>query len=509
MLPEDKLHQNAHRLEFLDQLGRETAESADAGEILNTTTRMLGRHLDVAVCAYADMDEDGDGFTIRGNWSKPGHPSIVGHYSLAAFGKRAVRDLNAGAPLILNDNRAELPADEAATFLDLGLAATICMPLVKRGKLIALMAVHDHSPRTWTDADLATVTEVTQRSWAHIERVRLMEDLRASEARYRGAAITGRIASWETDMVTRTRIWTEEGMALFGLDLPNGRGIVGGENDEFHRSLHPDDKHKMEEFHRTADQIDTYPCEYRIVRPDGTMLWVSGRGRVVRRGSDGRAQMVANMVADITERKQAEEHVKLLMREVSHRSKNLLAVVQAIASQTIRTSETLDAFGKRFIQRLQGLAASQDLLVQENWRGVRIGDLAREQLVPFAEAGGPRLTLTGSTLMLTGEAAQAIGLALHELATNATKYGAWMTPLGHVSLTWDVGSDGALHLKWIERGGPRVEAPIRKGFGQVVIENMVAISVDGSVDMRFEPDGLTWKLSIPSSNLAVSRQPSA
>jgi PAS domain S-box-containing protein len=491
----------------LDKLGKETADSSDAADVLNSTTRMLGQHLGVAVCAYADMDEDGDGFTIRGNWSKPGHPSIVGHYSLAAFGNRAVQELNAGAPLILRDNRAELPAEEAATFLDLGLAATICMPLVKRGKLIALMAIHDHLPRDWTAEDLATLTEVTQRSWAHIERVRLLEDLRASEARYRGAAITGRIASWETDMVTGTRIWTEEGMALFGLELPNGRGSVGGENDEFHRSLHPDDKHKMGEFHRTADQTDTYPCEYRIVRPDGTMLWVSGRGRVVRRGSDGKAQLVANMVADITERKQAEEHIKLLMREVSHRSKNLLAVVQAIASQTIRTSESLDAFGKRFIQRLQGLAASQDLLVQENWKGVRIGDLAREQLVPFAEVGGSRLTMHGTAHMLTGEAAQAIGLALHELATNATKYGAWVTPIGHVSLTWVVGHDGALQMTWVERGGPRVEAPVKKGFGQVVIEQMVAISVDGSVDMRFDPDGLTWSLCVPASNLAVNQLP--
>ncbi len=502
MSAEDALREHAHRLEFLDALGRETADSSDPADILTITTRMLGEHLDVAVCAYADMDEDGDGFTIRGNWSAPGNASIVGHYSLAAFGKQAVLNLHAGKPLVLSDNAVNLPAEEAATFLNLGLAATICMPLVKRGKLIALMAVHDCVPRAWSESDLATVTEVTQRSWAHIERVRLLEDLRASEARYRGAAITGRIASWETDMVTRTRIWTEEGMALFGLDLPHGRGQVGGENDEFKRALHPDDKHKMEEFHRTADNVDSYPCEYRIVRPDGTMLWVSGRGRVIKRGPDGKAELVANMVADITERKQAEEHIKLLMREVSHRSKNLLAVVQAIASQTIRTSQTLDDFGRRFVQRLQGLAASQDLLVLENWRGVRMSDLVREQLAPFAEVG-PRLTLQGPPVILTGEAAQAIGLALHELATNATKYGAWLSPSGHVSVSWQIVLDGDMVLTWAERGGPLVAKPQRKGFGQVVIEQMVAVSVGGSVDMRFEPDGFTWSLLVPQSNLAT------
>ena len=165
------------------------------------------------------------------------------------------------------------------------------MPLVKEGRLTALMAIHDRVPRTWTRKELSTLTEVTERSWAHIERVRLIQDLRDSERRYRGAVITGRIAAWETDMVTRTRIWTDEGMELFGLSLPAGRGQVGGDDDEFLASLHPDDKHMMAQFHRTADKENSYPVEYRIVRPDGVMLWVSGRGRVVARGVDGKASV--------------------------------------------------------------------------------------------------------------------------------------------------------------------------------------------------------------------------
>ena len=146
MSPEDALRENASRLQFLDALGKETAKSSDASHILATTTRMLGEHLGVAVCAYADMDEDEDGFTIRGNWNAPGSMSIVGHYSLASFGKLAVQNLHAGLPLILHDNRAQLPPEEAATFLDIGLAATICMPLVKEGKLIALILLCQYAP---------------------------------------------------------------------------------------------------------------------------------------------------------------------------------------------------------------------------------------------------------------------------------------------------------------------------------------------------------------------------
>ena len=195
--------------------------------------------------------------------------------------------------------------------------------------------------------------------------------------------------------------------------------------------------------------------------------------------------------------------MQLLMREISHRSKNLLAVVQAIAGQTAHSAGTLDEFEERFIKRLQGLAASHDLLVHENWRGVRMFELAREQLGPFAEANSSRLTLQGPAVMLTAEAAQAIGLALHELATNATKYGAWMTPVGHVTFSWTKEADGDVELTWLERGGPRVLAPTKKGFGHVVIEKMVALSVNGGVTMTFEPDGLRWVLFVPGTNLAA------
>ena len=124
------------------------------------------------------MDPDEDRFTIRGDWAAERSPSIVGHYSLADFGKRAVHDLSAGRPLIINDDLAELAPEEAATFQAIGIAATICMPLIKDGRLTALMAIHDWVPRTWSPYQLALITEVTERSWAHIERVRAVAALR-------------------------------------------------------------------------------------------------------------------------------------------------------------------------------------------------------------------------------------------------------------------------------------------------------------------------------------------
>jgi signal transduction histidine kinase/CheY-like chemotaxis protein/PAS domain-containing protein len=176
------LRDSERRLAFLDELGRATANATDADSILAITTRMVAQHLHVSNCAYADMDEDEDGFTIRGDWAAPGSPSIVGHYSLADFGTLAVQELGAGRPLIVNDNGAELLPQEAQAFQDIGIAATICMPLVKEGRLTALMAIHDKLPRNWSDYELAMIREVTERSWAHVERVRSEVHLRKSAA---------------------------------------------------------------------------------------------------------------------------------------------------------------------------------------------------------------------------------------------------------------------------------------------------------------------------------------
>jgi signal transduction histidine kinase len=179
-LIEAALRESETRLRFLDVLGRAVGASVDADGILATTTRMVAEHLGVSICAYADMDEDQDGFTIRGDWSAPGSPSVVGHYSLADFGRLAVERLGAGQPLIINDNLAELAPEEAATFQAIGIGSTICMPLIREGRLTALMAIHDRGPRVWTSTELATLTEVTERSWAHIARVRAETELRQS-----------------------------------------------------------------------------------------------------------------------------------------------------------------------------------------------------------------------------------------------------------------------------------------------------------------------------------------
>ena len=140
---------------------------------------------------------------------------------------------------------------------------------------------------------------------------RALTALRESEARYSSALTAGRMGAWETDMPSATRQWTQEGMALFGLSLPDGRGRVGGDDDEYVRAMHPEDRHLVAHFHRLADRQDSFAAEYRIVRPDGSTLWLRGRGLVVARGDDGRARRLVNIMADATERRHADEALRM------------------------------------------------------------------------------------------------------------------------------------------------------------------------------------------------------
>ncbi len=182
---EEALRQRQSRLSFLDTLSRAAVEARSAEEILAIITEMTARHLGASNCAYADMDEDQDGFTIRGDWAPDGSPHITGHYSLATFGELAVQELSAGRPLVVNDNRCELPAAAAASFQAIGISATVCLPLVREGRLVALMAVHQQAPHVWTEEEVRLIGEVTERSWAHIQRMAAEVALRDSEQRYK------------------------------------------------------------------------------------------------------------------------------------------------------------------------------------------------------------------------------------------------------------------------------------------------------------------------------------
>lgn len=206
-------------------------------------------------------------------------------------------------------------------------------------------------------------------------------------------------------------------------------------------------------------------------------------------------------IRDITERKRTEERVRMLMAEVNHRAKNLLAVVQAVAVQTAKHGDAA-TFVSRLSERISGLAAGQDLLVSNQWQGVKVWDLVAAQLAHFQDLIGTRVLLAGPVAHLTPTAAQGIGMALHELATNAAKYGALSNNDGTVRIAWQITADTEPRfvMSWRENGGPKVVAPTRSGFGQIVIGRMAEASVQGVAEINYGSAGLSWNLDAPLKN---------
>ena len=219
---------------------------------------------------------------------------------------------------------------------------------------------------------------------------------------------------------------------------------------------------------------------------------------------EGGCAVVQCNIRDITERRRAEEHARMLMAEINHRAKNLLAVVQAVAHQSAKYGDAA-TFNARLADRLEGLATGHDLLVKNQWQGVEVGDLVEVQLAHFKDLIGTRVRIEGPSARLTAAAAQGIGMALHELATNAAKYGALSNGDGQVRVAWAVTAAARpmFSMSWLEDGGPKVAAPTRKGFGQIVIGRMAAAAVDGSAESVFRETGLRWSLTTPSENALV------
>jgi PAS domain S-box-containing protein len=739
------LKQNEQRLRFLDRLAGATRELSSSDDVMAVTARLLGEQLQASVCAYADMEPDEDAFTIRGDWAARGARSIVGTYRLEGFGETAVRVLHCGEPLITRDTLRELGPEEGAGLLSLGLQATVCMPHLKEGRLTALMAVHQTSPRDWTEDELKLIRETTERSWAHVERVRASAIMRGSEARlrevldgmgeslavldrdyriidmnaealrmdprpreeiigkshfeaygnaapelgelYRKAMqervpvalehryvwadgreswiamranpIASGIAIFYRDITERVqrrvalqeseeRLRLAAGAAQIGtwdLDLRTGTGRwdelairIGGTLEEgaeystesWGRLIHPDDRERVtrafeeslkphgaayevefrgavpaedggvrwlashgavisdsagtpiratgivrditkqkraEEtlranertlrsvveqmpigaiiarvpsgdlivYNRASEQImghsmlgttaehydtygglhedgssyaaEEYPMaravlhgevtideEMRYRRPDGQIIYISVNAAPIQ-GVEGAPELAVCTFTDITSRKQAEQHQRLLIDELSHRAKNLLAIVQGVAFQSFRGAGSAEEMRAAFDGRLGALAAAHDILTRQRWESAPITELIGATLAAVS-TDDRRVRIDGPDLPLPPKTGVSLAMAVHELATNALKYGSLSTAHGKVLVSWTV-ADERLKLEWREQGGPLVETPSRRGFGTRMIERGLASELGGKVTIDFRPEGLVCRVDAP------------
>jgi PAS domain S-box-containing protein len=250
-----------------------------------------------------------------------------------------------------------------------------------------------------------------------------------------------------------------------------------------------------------SGEANSYAVQKRYIRKDRSEVWVNVTVGIVR-DSAGRPVNFVAVVEDITARKTAEAHNQILVAEVNHRANNLLAVVQAIAQQTTFGGDPNEYVAK-LVERIQGLAASQRLLVRNEWQGTDLSDLVRAQLAPYRDLIDSRIIADGPAVNVKAAAAQTIGMALHELATNAAKYGSLSNDYGKVRIRWRVSEDN-FWMSWEESEGPKVRPPTHRGFGKTVLERMAQISVGGQTKLEFPEQGVRWTLDAPSDRVFVS-----
>jgi two-component sensor histidine kinase len=267
---------------------------------------------------------------------------------------------------------------------------------------------------------------------------------------------------------------------------------------------HPDDRDVDEELYKrqVAGDIGFYSIEKRFVRKDGRVIWIAVRSSTVRDNA-GHFLYGVRVVQDVTERKEAEERQKLLIDELNHRVKNTLATVQSLATQTARGTDSPEDFRRSFEGRLIALSQAHDQLTRRHWRSADLRDIVEGATLPHLAQtqDQERLTIEGEPLTVTPRVALTLALGLHELSTNASKYGALSVPEGHIAVRWwteQRPSDRLLlSIEWRERDGPPVSTPERQGFGTRFIAGSVASELQGKARLDFQPGGLVCTMEIP------------
>lgn len=332
---------------------------------------------------------------------------------------------------------------------------------------------------------LCIVTETT-------ERVVAERRVGESEARFRA------LVNASTDVVYRmSPDWRE----LRQLDRRGFLEDIAQPRTEWMpQYLLQDERAELEAaINRAMADVEPFQFEHRVVRADGTIGWTLSRAVPIM-DAEGNVIEWFGAASDISERRRAEEHLRLVVNELNHRVKNNLAMVQSIAVQTFRNAEDLNQAKERFSARLVALAQANDLLTGERWAGASLRG-AIEQAVAPHQQGAERLTLDGPDVTMTPKTALALTLAMHELATNAVKYGAWSNDRGQVLIHWNSAEPAPGHprlrIEWQESGGPPVTPPERRGFGSRLVERGLAGEMDGEVTLSYAPEGLRCVVDAP------------
>ena len=506
---EAMLRASEERQAFLLKLSDALTPLGDAVEIERTATKLLGEALNANRAFYAAIEADGDTGVIRADYVSGG-VSAAGRFSIRTFGPSFVADWLAGRTTMANDvNANPLYTDaERVAFAVVSGQATITVPLVKRGSLVAIMAVNHATPRKWTDGEIERVSETANRIWDASQRAVAEQELRNSEARFRQFSDASTDALWIRDAGTLEIMFASPAFdAIYGIPGPERGGDPSLRS--WVRLIEPENRKTVLANFRRVRAGERIEQEFRIKRAtDGALRWIHNTDFPLRDAA-GVVRWLAGLGADTTTVREATDRQGLLVAELQHRTRNLIAVVRSLCDRTLGNAVSLEDFDQRFRLRLSALSRVQGLLshlaVGEK---VTFQELLCSELDAHGASNGKshKVTLDGpADVLLRSATVQIFALALHELATNAAKYGALQSPDGHLFVSWRVepasgGDPPRLRVEWRESGVamPKAGAPARGGgYGRELIERALPYQLKAKTTYEMGLDGVRCTIAVP------------
>jgi PAS domain S-box-containing protein len=481
-------------LAFSDALRAEP--SADA--VADRAIRMLFEQLRLDRCYLADYRMEDDRADITHETVNDRLALMPSTIRLSDFPEafRVVFDQT----LVIEDVAADQRLSQIDTnnILQLGMRAMIA-PTLRRGaqRPLWVIVAAAAEPRHWTRSEITLVEEVAERTWVAVERASAEQARRESEERFAQFATSSSDAFWIRDAATLAMEYVNPAIrTIYGV-LPDA---IFADTKRWAALIVPEDRQNALTQLERARNGETVTHEFRILRPaDGVFRWIRSTDFPLR-DAQGSVQRIGGITDDVTEAKQAAEHQEVLLHELQHRVRNIMAMIRSVTGQTADTAGDVADYRELLEGRLQALARVQVLLTAAANAGVDFAALIRAEIDALATQEG-QFSLRGPELMLSPKAAEVLTLAIHELATNALKYGALSHPDGRLSVTWRViypAEDPWLQLDWVETGASTpLEKAKREGFGTTLIQRRIPYELRGHGQLTIEPDGARCWLEFP------------
>ena len=494
---EETLRGRARQQQTIAELGELALREPEIQCVLDRAVEMIARTLEAQFCKVLELLPGREELLLRAGvgWSE----GLVGHAIVgSARDSQAGYTLESDGPVVVEDLGRETRFSGPPLLTDHGVVSGMsCVIRCAGGTPWGVLGTHTVERTAFTQHDLNFLVAAANVLGAAIDRRRSDEALRESEHRFRQIAENVNVVFYVTDIPERrVRYVSSAYTRLWGLD----REALYGDQSVWNDLIHAEDRAVvLDAYARFLDDGPPYDIEYRVILPDGDERWVHDRASVAARDEQGAITRITGLAEDVTDRKRNEDRMRTVLAELNHRVKNTLAVIQSIARQTIRQAPDLEAFSRSFEQRLQSIASAHSLLTRTEWSGASLAEIVESEVRARAGGFGDRSSVAGPPVTLRPKAALAMHMVVHELITNACKYGALKSGAGRLEIDWRVSPGAAprLYLTWIERTPHEVREPQQTGYGSRLIEQLVEYDLGGEIVRDFHPEGLRCTIEFP------------